>query len=280
MTFQYITYDKPEDGVGRITLNRPDSLNALGIAMAEEIYVAAEEAAEDPGVVVLIYRGAGRAFCVGRDFKESAELQTRDPAGAFAWMRRWKGTGSQTWLYPKATIAQVHGHAVGAGHNLAVACDITIAADNARFGFPEVRFGQLLGTEVMWNWLMGPKQTKEYLFTGRNFPAEEALRMGLVNKVVPAAELESFTLAMAHDIVAIERGHPGYIQITKAQINAHNLDLANRTTINAQVLEHAVLEADYARRAAAQQEQFFARVAEQGLGAALDRMHSGYSSKE
>ncbi len=279
MEYQTLIYDIPEDGIARITLNRPDVLNALSLQLVGEIYDAAEQAAKDPNIVVLLYRGAGRSFCAGRDFKQSAELQKNDPEGWFAWRRRYKGFGPQTWLHPKATVAQVHGHALGGGHNLAVSCDITIASTEARFGYPEARYGQLAGRNHMWNWLLGPKKTKEYLFTGRNMSAEEALRIGLINQLVPPEKLEETALSMARDIVQIERRNPGYIRINKMDINNRHPELMMYTTINPDVSEHKALEVEFITRMKGSQEKFYSTVAEKGIHDALGDMHRGFSSK-
>src|SRR5690349_9566899 len=118
MAYNSLIYEILEDGIACITLNRPESLNALNTELLLEIYDAAKVAGEDPKVVVLMYQGAGRSFCAGRDFKHSAELQKTEE-GWYAWRRRYRGFGPQTWLHPKATIAAVQGHALGGGHNLA-----------------------------------------------------------------------------------------------------------------------------------------------------------------
>lgn len=279
MSYNSLIYDSPDDGIARITLNRPDSLNALNTELLLEIYDAAKIAAEDAKVVVLIYRGAGRSFCAGRDFKHSAELQKSDPEGWFAWRKRYRGFGPQTWLHPKATIAQVQGHALGGGHNLAVGCDLTIVADNAHFGYPEARYGQLAGRNHMWNWLVGPKKTKEYLFTGRNMKAEEALRIGLVNQLVPLAELDNAVLSMARDIVQIERKNPGYIRLNKMDINNRHQELMMYTTLNPDVAEHKALETEFITRMKKSQEKFYTDVADKGIHAAMDDMHSGFSTR-
>lgn len=275
--YEFILYEKPEDGIARITLNRPEVLNALHIPMVEELYSAAEDAATDDAVVVLIYRGAGRSFCAGRDLKYSGTLQTQDSEGWFAWRRQWKGIGEQTWLHPKVTIAQVQGHAVGGGHDLAVASDITIAAEDARFGFPEARYGASHGDTHIWNWLMGPKKTKEYMFTGRLFGAQEALMFGLINQVVPVEHLEKTTLELARDVVVIERRNPGYTRILKTQINSRHLEISNYTNVNRRVLEQYVIDAEYGQKAKASTENFYKEVDELGVGGALKKLHSGYT---
>jgi len=279
MAYEFLIYDIPEDGIARITLNRPEILNAFHIPLLEEIYAAAEEAATDPQIVVLLYRGAGKSFCVGRDFKYSGALQTGDPEGWFAWRRSNKGFGPQTWSHPKATIAQVQGYALGGGHNLAVGCDLTIASTDARFGYPEARYGTRGGRDHMWNWLIGPKKTKEYLFTGRNMNADEALRIGLVNQVVPLEKLDEVTLTMARDIVQIERHNPGYIRLNKMDINYRHPELMMNTTLNPDLHEHKVMETEFLTRMKKSQENFYTTVAEKGIHEALGGMHSGFSSK-
>jgi enoyl-CoA hydratase/carnithine racemase len=276
--YENLVYDKPEDGIARITLNRPDALNALNVPLVQDIYAAAAEAAADDEVAVLIYRGNGRAFCAGRDFKYSGQLQTEDPEGWFAWRNFYRDFGPQTWMHPKATIAQVHGYALGGGHNIAVSCDITIASEDARFGYPEARYGILAGGIHVWNWMMGPKKTKEYMFTGRNFDASEAMMFGLINQVVPTEELEEAVLSMARDIVAIERRNPGYIRANKSQINYRHLELMTLTTLNPQRLADTPYETSYAGVSKESQEAFYTKVATEGFHAAVDDMHSGFTS--
>jgi enoyl-CoA hydratase/carnithine racemase len=278
--YELLSYEKLADGILAITLNRPECLNAVNLALLEEIYSAAQAAADDPDVVVVIYRGAGRAFSVGRDFKQSAELQTQDPEGWFAWRKRYRDFGPQTWRHPKATIAQVQGYALGAGHNLAVGCDITIASEDARFGYPEARFGILHGEAHIWNWLMGPKKTKEYMFTGRNFGAREAYECGLINQVVPLEELEAAVLAMARDIVTIERNNPGYIRANKFQINARHLELMEYSSLNPARGEAMPYIVDYTLRAKQTQEEFYTQVANRGFHEAVDDMHRGYTTRD
>ncbi len=277
MSYKFLIFDKPEDGVARITLNRPESLNALNMDLVMEIYAAADEAAHDEKVVVLLYRGAGRSFCAGRDFKYSAELQEKDPEGWFAWRKRYRSFGPQTWLHPKATIAQVQGYALGGGHNLAVGCDITIVSNDARFGYPEARYGLLAGRNHMWNWLVGPKKTKEYLFTGRNMDAAEALRIGLVNQVVPIEELDRVTLELARDIVQIERKNPGYIRLNKLDINYRHQELMLYTNLNPDVAEQQARETEFVTRIKGSQESFYTKVAEKGIHEAMRDMHQGFS---
>lgn len=278
MAYETVVYDSPEPGVARITLNRPESLNAITIPMLHELYAAAADAAADPDVAVLVYRGAGRSFCAGRDFKHSAELQTGDEEGWFAWRRAFHGFGRQTWLHPKATIAQVHGHALGNGQSLAGMCDITVASLDARFGYPEARYGAMSGGFHIWNHLIGPKRTKEYLFTGRSFTAEEAVTYGFVNHAVPLAELEEVVMSLARDIVTIERKNPGYVRANKTLINDQHVDLKVRSAVNDEVVEANAFLTQYTMDYVHSQEAFYRKVAEHGMKAALDDMHAGFSS--
>jgi enoyl-CoA hydratase len=271
--YETIIYDKPEDGIARITLNRPGALNAFNLRMIEEIYAAADDAASDEEVSVLIYRGAGRAFCSGRDFKERAAIRAETGEDI---LTRFRGFGPQTWLHPKATIAQVHGYAVGGGNNLAVSCDITIASEDARFGFPEQRYGTL-PKRMVWNYLMSPKRVKEYLLTGANFAAEEAYLFGLVNHVVPRAELDGAVMVMARDMVLLERRHPGHIQANKFEINDRNPDLA--LALDPRRREQITAETEFVLREMAGRSEFDKQVHEGGVRAALDNMHEGYSSQ-
>ena len=275
--YRFLVYDHPADGVARITLNRPEVLNAVNIGLLEEIYAAAAVAADDPEVAVLLYRGAGRAFCVGRDFKEGGELQASSPEGWSAWRRRFRDFGMQTWLHPKATIAQVHGYALGGGQNLAISCDITICSDDARFGYPEARFGTLAGRRHLWNDFVGPKKTKEFIFTGRQFDAQEALRIGLVNHALPADQLEGFVLTMAADIVAIERRHPGYLRSNKFEINSRHPDILVQSSVNPEVAASTGFETEYIAHTREAQEGFFNAIAKDGVRAGVEKLNEGFS---
>lgn len=276
MEYEHIIYDKPAEGVARITLNRPEVLNAIHLPLMEEVHRAAAEAAGDDDVAVLVYRGAGRAFCVGKDFKAAGDLQTEDPEGWYAWRRRYRGFGPQTWTYPKATIAQVHGHALGGGHDLAISSDITIAAEGTQLGYPEARYGLVMGGRHVWNWLAGPKKTKEYVFTGRTISAEEAAACGLINQVVPLEKLEETVMSIANDIVAMERRNPGYIQVNKFQINQQHLALMNLTTFNSAVVAQLPREMEYSLNSKESQSSFFTKVKQEGFHAATSEMHAGF----
>jgi enoyl-CoA hydratase/carnithine racemase len=278
MPYKFITYDKPESGVARITLNRPESLNAMNNGLIADVYAAAEEAKADSDVVVLIYRGAGRAFCVGRDFKEVAEYEQQHHDGTQTWRAEWHGWGHITWFYPKATISQVHGYALGGGEWLAAFSDVTVASEDAVFGFPEGRWGILSGGFHHWNWLIGPKMTKEYILTGRNLSAQEALQSGLVNHVVPRDELEATTLGIARDIVANERRTPGFVEANKGAINGNHLEFL-RAAQSFSPLGSRKAEAKLRVTAAKFADEFHKTIAEKGMRDGLNKMHEGNTSR-
>jgi enoyl-CoA hydratase/carnithine racemase len=279
MAYEVIVYDKPAYGIARITLNRPEARNALSLRMIDEIYEAADEAAKDFEVAVLIYRGNGSSFCAGRDFKERAAIRAETgmdiareiPGRGHGFM----GFGDQTWLHPKCTIAQVQGYAVGGGDLLASGCDITIASEDAHFGFPEIRYGGLT-KQWYWNWLIGPKKTKEYMLTGRNMTADEAEKIGLINHVVPAAELEDFVMALATDMANLDKNHPGIIRANKAEINSSHPELFR--VLDPRNLSKSHFEALFTASIAADRAAFDEVVAKDGVRAAVAGMHEGFAA--
>jgi enoyl-CoA hydratase/carnithine racemase len=280
LSYEFILYDTPADGVARITLNRPDQLNAMNLGLIQEVYAAADEAANDDDIAVLVYRGAGRAFCVGRDFKEVAKYEMEHHDGTQSWRKTWHGWGLQTWLYPKATIAQVHGFALGGGEWLSAYCDITIASDDAILGFPEGRWGVASGEFHHWNWILGPKQVKEYILACRNMSAAEAKANGLVNHVVSPDDLEATVMSMAQDIVANERRTPGYVRANKGGINANNLELM-KAAINFSPLrqEGGPVQVKLLESAKKFQDEFQRTIAEDGMKAGLALLHGGNTSR-
>ena len=172
-----------------ITLNRPDKLNALSASLVDELETALRRAVEDEQVKVVVLTGAGRAFSAGYDLSEEAADQ---PATADQWhkvLARDVEVTMQVWRCPKPTIAAVRGWCLAGGCELAMACDMIIAADDARFGEPEIRYGSGPVTLLM-PFLIGQKKTNELLFTGDVIDAHEAHRIGLINRVVAPGELD------------------------------------------------------------------------------------------
>jgi 2-(1,2-epoxy-1,2-dihydrophenyl)acetyl-CoA isomerase len=191
-----------KDGVAVLTLNRPDRLNAMSRPMLDALLEALPRLAEDPAVGVVVLTGAGRGFCAGGDVKamaEGTELggQTMEEK-AQALRSRME---TSRWLHemPKPTIAMVRGPAAGAGLSLAMACDIRIASDSARLGtaFARVGYSGDFGGSYYLTQLVGTAKARELYFTADLLDAQQALALGLVNRVVADARLEDETMALA-----------------------------------------------------------------------------------
>ena len=192
-----------DGAIARLTLERPEALNALnrGVAAALEDSLGRLESARDVSVVVL--SGRGRAFCAGNDIAEMAGL-SGDDAEALA--TRQARLMARFGRLPQVTIAAIDGHALGGGLMLAVAQDLRIASDRARFGLPEVTLGfnPGYGIERLLDVVPGG-WARELLLTGRTVHASEALRMGLVNRVVAPATLDASVAALAADVARAPR---------------------------------------------------------------------------
>jgi len=211
MNYETLIYEK-EDGIAKITLNRPEKLNALGYPMEPEIGMAVDEAARDDEVRVLIITGAGRGFCAGGDFRYS-RLRTHElrPEEAEIRGEGVKGRLIQSIFHgiltlqrmDKPTIAMVNGPAVGGGFDLALACDVRIGSPNARFMVAFTRIGLVPATGGAWFLprIVGLPKALELLYTGDFVEAEEAYRIGLLNRLVPAERLEEETMTLARKLV-------------------------------------------------------------------------------
>ena len=206
MSYDTILYSR-DDGVAVITLNRPEKLNALNIAMRAETVKALEVAADDDDVNVIVIKGEGRAFCSGYDISPDAE-ETGWVTGddGLALSRRYMREYTEQWVRsiwenPKPVIAQVQGYCLAGGFDLVQACDLIVASDDARFGLPEGRFGAVLLGFLPWT--IGMRKSKEVLFTTREFTAEEMYDAGLLSRVVPRESLEAEVTEMAKAMARI-----------------------------------------------------------------------------
>jgi len=182
-----------------LTIDRPEARNALTDRMWEDLQRQVAAAAADDAVRAIILRGAGdRAFAAGADIKEF-QTSRATPAEAQRSFRRVLGAIDAIEAVPKPVIAMIHGYALGAGCELACGCDFRIAADTARLGIPSGRLGITIGHRHILRLvrLVGPARARELLMTARIVDAAEALAMGLVDHVLPPAELESYTLDFA-----------------------------------------------------------------------------------
>ena len=185
--------------IATLTLNRPDKLNALNGEMMEELVPVIERLAEDKEVRCVVVTGAGRGFCAGGDVAGMASGETLPNENPVARLRRLEETSRLLHEMPKPTIAMVNGPAAGAGLSIALACDIRIAGESARFGtaFIRIGFSGDFGGTWMLQRLVGPAKARELYFTGDLIDAREAERIGLVNRVVPDDQLAGETRALA-----------------------------------------------------------------------------------
>ena len=191
-----------KDGVAVLTMNRPDRLNALSESMLDAMLEALPRLAADPQVGVIVLTGAGRGFCAGGDVKAMAEGRefAGDTLEERAQVLRAKMEASR-WLHemPKPTIAMVRGAAAGAGLSLALACDLRVAGESAKFGtaFARVGYSGDFGGSYYLTQLVGTAKARELYYTADLIDAKQALALGLVNRVVPDDRLEEETLALA-----------------------------------------------------------------------------------
>ena len=221
MSYEDVLYEVA-DGRATITINRPDRLNAFRVQTIRELCEAFEAAADDEAVGVIVFTGAGeRAFCVGGD--------VRDPTRTLAQKRALHHLHDRLGLAirnnGKPIIVRVRGYCIGGGNELNVLCDLTISGTSGRFG----QAGPKIGSAPLW-WgcqllplTVGEKKAREILYLTRQYTAEEALQMGLVNKVVPLAELEEETVQWCREML----GHsPLALRMIKASMNAADDGLA------------------------------------------------------
>ncbi len=201
MTYAYIklAIDGP---IATLTFNRPEVLNAFHNEAMNECVAALKQVADDPSVRCVLIQGEGRAFSAGFDMKASANRDMSTIEHIRLQMERQFDFIMAFWDCPKPTIALVHGFCMAGAFEVALACDITIAADGTRFGEPEVRFGTGI-VAMLLPWAVLPKHAKEMLLTGNDkMDAVRAHEIGIVNHVVAPAELRAFGRRMALDIAA------------------------------------------------------------------------------
>ena len=213
MNFETISYET-EGPLAWLTLNRPDKLNAINSVMVAELNTALDLAERDNEIRVIMLKGEGRAFSAGFDLEmdsnvNDTEALRQELKADFDIIMRF-------WDSHKPTIAAVHGYCLGSGMEMALACDVTLAATGCRFGAPEVKFGSGIVALIL-PWLCGPKRAKELLLTGNDrVSSEQAEAWGLVNHVVPADELIENARKMAFDIA---RNDSLAVRLTKQAIN-------------------------------------------------------------
>lgn len=216
MTYRNLIFER-SGAIAKITLNRPEKLNALSHDLLAELRVALDSIEPDPELRVVVITGAGRAFSTGFDLSpgNSARDPLRDEAAFNRVIKLNFETLMRIWNLRQPVIAAVNGHAIAAGSNLALICDITLAAERASFGEPEIRH-YALSPLLLLPYLANNSKALHYLYyTGDTIDAAEALRLGLVAKVVPGEELLAEAERIAERIAKV----PGFaVQMTKRSI--------------------------------------------------------------
>lgn len=217
MSYEFITFEKKEDGIGILSINRPKVLNALNFDTLKELGNFIEEKLPEEELKALIVTGAGdKAFVAGADIAQMNSMSEKE-------FQHYVDYAHKVFALleddPCPSIAAVNGYALGGGSELALACDIRIASEKAKLGFPEVKLGIFPawgGTQRITR-VLGLGKTKELVFSGEMIGADEALRIGLVEKVVPHEEIMEEALKLAGSIA--KRG-PLAVRLSKTAINA------------------------------------------------------------
>ncbi|HEY7665946.1 MAG TPA: enoyl-CoA hydratase/isomerase family protein [Xanthobacteraceae bacterium] len=242
MTRSTVRYELA-DGIATITLNRPDSRNALNRAMCEDLLAAAAAATADDAGVVLV-RGAGPVFCAGADLKERKDMSIDEVRN-----RRLRGFAAYCALeaLPMPTIAVVHGAAIGSGSEIAAACDFIVATPEATFSTPEALWGTVGATQRLAR-VLGKRLAKDLMFTGRKLTAEEARIAGLVARVVAADKLEA---ALSEITATIAKASAAGLRLAKRCIDQGS-ELDPRGAL---AVELMAIEENLAQDARAQESQ-------------------------
>jgi methylglutaconyl-CoA hydratase len=214
MTTSFVLVEPLEPGISIVTLNRPERRNALSIALMRELCEAIQSLAADPRERVLILRGAGPAFCAGLDLQEAADPQLIDSSSD--WVKRTLSTIQETSLI---TICAAHGGAIAGGAGVMASCDLSVAADDLKIGFPEVRRGlvpALVSTVLCGKLCDG--DVRELFLLGETISAERAREIGLVQRVMPASHVFDEAQRLARTILL---GGPEAVRQTKRLLNLH-----------------------------------------------------------
>jgi len=215
MAWKYVQTSR-QGRIGILTFNRPEALNAFSGALMSDATAALQVLIADETILAIVVNGAGRAFSAGFDLKEGVARNTQ---GEEAWRKVLDADFDfimQFWDCPKPIIAAVHGYCLAGAFEVALACDITVAGEGALFGEPEVRFGSGI-VALLLPWMTGPKQAKELLLTGADrLTAARMLEIGVINKVVPDAEVLDAAVGVARSIAAAA---PQSVKLTKRAIN-------------------------------------------------------------
>lgn len=265
MAYELITY-RTEGSLAWLSLNRPDKLNAINGAMIAELNQALDEAEADDAVRVILLTGEGRAFSAGFDLDMGMDDNAGSASDRKALLRQELRTDfdiiMRFWDCPKPTIAAVHTYCLGSAMEMAVACDITLAASGCRFGAPEVKFGSGIVALVL-PWFCGPKKAKEWLFTGNDrITAEQAEASGLVNRVVATEKLLQSARELALEIAGNDQLA---VRLTKHAINSS----MKRAGMRDALLEALETDVDIESTETEESRRFNEIMKEQGTRAAI-----------
>ena len=253
-----------------LKFNRPDSLNAVDGELHTELSRIFADLRTDENAHAIVLTGEGRAFSAGFDLgEESATPSTAD--GWHAILQNDVGITMKLWAFPKPTIAAVHGWVLAGGCDLAMACDMIVAADNANFGEPEVRYGSGPATLLM-PFVLGQKKTNELLYTGDTINAVDAERFGLVNTVVPLEELEEAATQLA---LRVATAPLVVLKLTKIALTRAYEAMGLREAVHANMDISAILNA----AVSPEKTEFDKLVKNDGLKAALEWRDSRYGVK-
>jgi len=244
--YEFLIYEQ-NGPVVTLTLNRPEALNALSRQLEDEMHAALDEARDDESARAIILTGAGRAFSAGYDISGGGSPDSprsqRVPSSRYL-RTHWDGAMRNPDMMmhimqlPKPVVAAVNGWCIGGGFWYSLACDITIASDQATFGQPEVRM--ISNSTVLFALLAGWKEAHRYTLTGDHFDAQEALRIGVVNEVVPHDQLMDHVTALANRLALVP---PDSVRLNKA-ITTYGLEAAGlRNALNANAFLSTLVEA-------------------------------------
>jgi enoyl-CoA hydratase len=232
MDSSLLLIDEPAPAVRRITLNRPEKRNALNATLRREILTATREADRDDDVRITIIRGAGKCFSAGYDLSGDPDAQGEpldyNADGEGSYMRGVTNGWMSIWDLAKPVIAQVHGYCLAGGSELATGCDLVYVAEDAKIGYPAVRFGT---PDMQYHaWLFGMRGGMESMLTGDSFSGIEAAQLGWANRAYPEAELEDNVLAIASRIAQIPSD---LVQINKRTVHRAMEVMGLRSSIRA-----------------------------------------------
>jgi enoyl-CoA hydratase len=227
MAYTVVLIDEPAPMVRRITLNRPEKRNALNHALRGDLLNALKEADQDESIRVMIVRGAGKCFSAGYELgggNEGLELPFYTPGGDGQWPRHVTESWMSIWDLAKPVIAQVHGYCLAGGSELATGCDLIYVAEDAKIGYPAVRFG--VPDMHFHAWFMGMRTALEMMLTGDSISGVEAARLGWANRAYPTDELEGAVVEVASRIAHLD---PELAQMNKRLVH-RQMEIAGMRT--------------------------------------------------